>query len=337
MAVSILDVAKMAGVSRMTVSRVVGNSGSVSESTRLKVLEVIRRLGYVPSASARAMRSKDALLANESLCIALIFSSDTQTGESFFSSVTKAAEREAARHGLSVLQSHWQESFEKTWPRLKSLFAVSGVCGAVLAGQFSSKEINAIHKFTPNLVILDASAPDDLSISSVESDYILGSSIAVQHLLDRDVRRLLVLTGPSEEHYFAKAIVKGLDGLRNKFERSEVLYCDLSSNTGYKIIRNFFSESVDYDGIFCSDELAIGALRAFSELKIEVPKQVKVVGFDDINHSAFLSPSLTTVSIDKTQLGREAVSTLVEIVKGKKELKNMKKILTAKIVVRESA
>ena len=139
MKVSILDVAKMAGVSRMTVSRVIGESDSVAEETRLKVMGVIRELGYVPSSIARAMRSKDSLLANGSLCIALIFSADTQVASSLFSVVAKAAEKEAAKHGLSVLQSHWQESFEKTWPRLKSLFAISGICGAVLAGQFGTE------------------------------------------------------------------------------------------------------------------------------------------------------------------------------------------------------
>ena len=121
-------------------------------------------------------------------------------------------------------------------------------------------------------------------------------------------------------------------GINNMFKRMFTVIPTIEEGNS----TNIFSENIDYDGIFCTDELAIGVLRAFSEMKVKVPKQVKVVGFDDIVHSAFLSPSLTTVSIDKTQLGTEAVSTLIEIAKGKKELKNMKKILTAKIIVRES-
>jgi LacI family transcriptional regulator len=93
---------------------------------------------------------------------------------------------------------------------------------------------------------------------------------------------------------------------------------------------------MDFDGIFCNDELAIGALRAFSDLKIKVPEQVKVMGFDDIAHSPFLMPSLTTVSIDKAQLGREAVKTLIEIAKNREDLRDVKKVIKASLVIRES-
>ncbi|MHB0946940.1 MAG: LacI family DNA-binding transcriptional regulator [Sedimentisphaerales bacterium] len=337
MKISILDVAKLARVSRMTVSRVIGSPDSVAENTRFRVMQAIKELGYVPSSSARAMRSKDGLLANESLCIALIFSADTQMADGFFSAVAKAAEKEAAGHGLSVLQSHWQESFEKTWPRLKSLFAVSGICGTVLAGQFSLEEITAIQKFTPNIVLLDSPVPDGANISSVESDNFQGSLEAIRHLSDRGVKRLLLLTCPNEDHYFARATVAGVESLSNRFDRYQVIYTDMAPSSGYELIRGIFEKGANFDGVFCNDELAIGVMRAFSELKIKVPEQVKVVGFDDITHSAFLVPSLTTVSIDKAQLGREAVKTLVEIVKGGEGLGNMKKVIKARLVIRESA
>ena len=109
---TIQDVAQKAGVSSMTVSRVICGEGSVSPATRKRVLSVMQELGYVPSTAARAMRSKDKLRANSILCFALIFGADVKTAESFFCDVVKGAEQEAAAHGLCLLQSHWQDSFE---------------------------------------------------------------------------------------------------------------------------------------------------------------------------------------------------------------------------------
>jgi LacI family transcriptional regulator len=337
MSVSILEVCKRSGVSRMTVSRVIRGHDSVSPETRKKVMKVIRELGYVPSASARAMRSKDMLVANGNLCCALIFGSDTKDNESFFSNIAKAAEQEAAKNGLCLLQSHWQDSFETSWPRLKSVFAVSGMCGAVLAGQFSGEEISAIQKFTKNIVTLDGPAPAGSKITSVESDNVGGSILAVQHLISKGIKRILVITGPTPTHYFARAMVSGLKNYTDQLKKYDVVYTDMTVQAGYETIKKVFSKGRVFDGVFCNDELAIGVLRAFAELKINVPKEVKVVGFDDVVHAAYLKPALTTISIDKSQLGREAVNTLVEIVRGRQYLANMKKILQANLIIRESA
>lgn len=338
MSISIVEVCKRSGVSRMTVSRVIRGHDSVSPKTQKKVMAVIRELGYVPSASARAMRSKDMLVANGNLCCALIFGADTRDSESFFSTIARAAEQEAAKNGLCLLQSHWQDSFETSWARLKSVFAVSGMCGAVLAGQFSGEDISAIQKFTPNIVILDGSAPASAKIASVESDNIGGSMLAIQHLISKKVSRILVITGPTPNHYFAKAMALGVANFAEQLKKYDVVYTNLTTQAGYETIKRVFSKKdCLFDGVFCNDELAIGVLRAFSELKFNVPREVKVVGFDDVVHAAYLKPSLTTIGINKGQLGREAVSTLIEIVRGQQDLANMKKILRANLVVRESA
>jgi LacI family transcriptional regulator len=337
MSVSILEVCKKAHVSRMTVSRVIRGHDSVSPETQKKVMKAICELGYVPSANARAMRSKDILIANGSLCCALVFGSDTKGSESFFSNVARAAEQEAAKNGLCLLQSHWQDSFETSWPRLKSVFAVSGMCGVVLAGQFSGEEVNAIQKFTKNIVTLDGPAPVGTKLASVESDNVGGSILAVQHLISKGVARILVITGPTPNHYFAKAMVLGIKNFANQLKKYETVYTEPTAHAGYEIIKKMFSKGVPFDGVFCNDELAIGVLRALAELKINVPKEVKVIGFDDVVHAAYLKPALTTVSVDKTQLGREAVNTLVEIVRGRQDLANLKKTLCAELIVRESA
>src|SRR3989339_1516404 len=113
---SINEVAKKAAVSRMTVSRVMRGSPSVSVETSKRVLRVMKEVGYVPSLAARAMRSKDNLRASGSVCCALVFGADVKAADGFFCDVARAAEEEAASNGLCLLQSHWQDRFGASWP-----------------------------------------------------------------------------------------------------------------------------------------------------------------------------------------------------------------------------
>lgn len=120
--VSILDVAAKAGVSRMTVTRVLRSDSSVRPSTRARVMEAMQELGYVPSAAARALRSKDQVRGTGALCLALVFGSDTQVADGFFCDVARGAEQEAAANGLCLLQVHGQDTFTASWPRLQAVF-----------------------------------------------------------------------------------------------------------------------------------------------------------------------------------------------------------------------
>ena len=115
----------------MTVSRVIRGEKSVSPETRQRVLSVMKDLNYVPSTAARAMRSKDQLRANGSLCCALIFTPETQHADGFFCDIARAAESEAAKHGLCLLQSHLQENVDASWPRLQTVFSIGSVLSMI--------------------------------------------------------------------------------------------------------------------------------------------------------------------------------------------------------------
>ncbi|MFA5864219.1 MAG: LacI family DNA-binding transcriptional regulator [Phycisphaerae bacterium] len=335
MSVSILDVALKADVSRMTVTRVMRQDGSVNAQTQDRVMRVMRQMGYVPSPAARAMRSKDKLRGTGALCFALIFGADTQLADGFFCDVARGAEQAASEHGLCPLQVHWQNTFEASWPRLQSVFSISSLCGAVLVGQFSGREIKNIQQHAKRVVVVDGPAPENLPVASVESDNISGCKLAIQHLLDRGVRRLLILTGPPD-HYFSQATLSAVNYFRSHFERVDIANTDYTAQTAEAVIHKVWAKGRKYDGIFGNDELSLGALRALADLQVKVPQKVRVIGFDDIPHAAFSHPRLTTISIDKKQLGREAVLGLIEMVRGSHALEPVKKIIRAKLVIRES-
>jgi DNA-binding LacI/PurR family transcriptional regulator len=296
----------------------------------------MQELGYVPSPAARAMRSKDKLRAHTSLCFALIFGSDTQLADGFFCDVARGAEEEASKFGICPLQVHWQNTFEASWPRLQSVFAMEGLCGTVLVGQFQEVEVQAILKHTEHVVVVDGPAPANLAVASVESENYHGCRLALEHLLEKGSRRVLVLAGP-EEHYFSQAMVSAADSLRGQFETVEIIHTDYTCGTGSRIIQELWSEGKRFDAIFGNDELAIGAMRALSDLKVKVPDEVRVIGFDDIPHGEFTVPRLTSINVDKKQLGREAVSALVEMTRGQVNVEQVKKVVRAKLIVRESA
>jgi DNA-binding LacI/PurR family transcriptional regulator len=92
-----------------------------------------------------------------------------------------------------------------------------------------------------------------------------------------------------------------------------------------------------YDGIFSDDEMAIGVLRAMSEMGKNVPKDVKIIGFDDVSYASLTTPALTTVHIEMVQLGTEAVQMLVNMVRGHKDVTMVKKLIRARLIIRESA
>lgn len=334
MGVSIVEVARRADVSRMTVTRVMRND-PVKEETRKRVLESMQELGYVPSSAARAMRSRDTLRSSQSNCFALVFGVDTQKADEFFCEVTRGVEKQAAEFGLCALQVHWLEETRNSWLRMQTVLAIDGLCGVILAGQFQVEEIKSIQKVNPNIVIVDSPVPAGVKVPGVESDNIGGCRLALRHLLECDVKNPVILAGP-KEHYFSKAMMKALCDVRKQFESVKIYNTDYSMESARKQINRLVNDNIKFDAVFGNDTLCIGAMRALAEHDIPVPYKVKVIGFDDIPACQFLKPSLTSIHIDKQSLGGEAVKMLVALVRDGEMSANVKLPIKAVLEKRES-
>ena len=334
MGVSIVEVARRAKVSRMTVTRVMRND-HVREETRRRVLESMRELSYIPSLAARAMRSHDTLRSSRSNCFALVFGVDTQKADEFFCEVTRGVEKQAAEFGLCALQVHWLDDVKDSWLRMQTVLSIEGLCGVILAGQFRAGEIKSIMKVNPNIVIVDSPVPPGVEVGGVESDNIGGCRLAFRHLLQCDVKNPVILAGP-KGHYFSKAIMGALCDYRKKFESVKVFNTDYSMESARGRITRIVDGDVKFDAVFGNDTLCIGAMRALAEKNIPVPGKVKVVGFDDIPICQYLSPALTSIHIDKQSLGREAVKMLVALVRDGKMSGNVELPIKAVLQKRES-
>lgn len=314
MSVSIKDVAKSAGVSRMTISRVMRNE-SVRPETRRRVLKIMQELGYVPSRAARALRASDPLRAMQANCFALVFAADTQAADDFFCEVSRGAEAQAAEFGLCALQVHWLEDIENSWLRMQTVLAIEGLCGVILIGQFSAREVLAIQRVNPNLVIVDGDIPAGVKVAAVAADNLGGCALALTHLADCKARRPLILTGP-EDHYFSKALLAAAQTHADKFATIEIIHTDYTFASARRQVAERLAGGLKFDAVFGNDILCLGAMKTLDEKDISVPQAVKVVGFDDIPACEYLTPTLTSIQIDKRGLGSEAVKILVATVRG---------------------
>jgi LacI family transcriptional regulator len=333
--VSIAQVAKKAGVSSMTVSRVIRGEPFVREDTRKRVVAVMKELGYVPSAAAQSLRSHDRLKASGTRLFALIFGSGTESSVSFFFDVARGVEQAASEFGLCPLHVTMQDTPENSWLRLQTVFSVSNLCGALLAGQFSPEDIHFIRENVKNVVVLDGPSPNDSGIGSVESGNLEGALLAIDHLINIGCRRILVIT-VERKHYFAEALTLAASSRRSPDCTIEVRYDCFESLGAHELVLELWKSGKRFDGLFTSDDFAIGAMKALQEMSVAVPGEVKIIGFDDITYSSLTVPSLTSIRIDKYLLGAEAVRTLVAMTRSPEKPTDMKKVIRPTLIVRES-
>jgi LacI family transcriptional regulator len=122
----------------------------------------------------------------------------------------------------------------------------------------------------------------------------------------------------------------------DKFKSIDVIESDYTTQGGRDAVYKQWNNGKSYDGIFSNDTMALGAVNALTKLGLKISKQVKVIGFDNIVYGEYIGTPLSTIDIDKGKLGSEGVKTLVGMIRGNKDISQIKKVLPAKLIIRES-
>lgn len=301
--VSMADVAKLAGVSSQTVSRVSNGHPGVIDATREQVLAAMRELGYRPNSAARALRY------GRFNTIGVILFGLASTGNS---RTVEAIATHAAAEGYAItlfpLDMPTQDNVLGAFTRMGEL-AVDAVIVII--------EIHLLDAGTVTLppgvhvVVVDSDAGDRYSV--VDTDQADGARRAVHHLLDLGHKTVWHVTGPQTSF----AGQRRAAAWRTTLERAgrpvpEPLHGDWSAESGYAAGLALAPECT---AVFASnDQMALGLLRAFHERGRAVPGEISVVGFDDIPDSAYFVPPLTTVHQDFAEVGKRCVQrVLVQI------------------------
>ncbi|OGO13312.1 MAG: hypothetical protein A2032_02335 [Chloroflexi bacterium RBG_19FT_COMBO_49_13] len=327
--VTMLDVAKLCGVSYQTVSRVINGSPQVSMKTRDLVLNAIKRLGYHPNQLARSLKTR-----HSSILEVITFGVETFIPRELIIAMSQAA----IECGYSLIFTDIPRDDPDEENRLFAHLN-SGLCeGAILTAPVDSKlfeKITADPNLLPLIQIrnqLGSTAP------SVVIDQYYGSQLATQHLLELGHRKVAEICAPLNYHEAFSRHTAFVDTL-NACGLSPVecvTAAEWMPRDGYLAANLLLDRGVNFSGLIISnDYLALGAILALNERGLRIPDDISIVGFDDAPESAYYIPPLTTVRQDYDALGTESVHYLVELI-NKEDTTSHQRVLMPELIVRQS-
>jgi DNA-binding LacI/PurR family transcriptional regulator len=331
-AISLKDIAKLAGVSVATVSNVVNGYRPVGEATRERVRAAIDELGYSPNMSARHLRN------GRTGIIALAI---PELNNAYFAELADAAIREAGLHGYTVLLDHTDGDREK------ELLVSQGFRAQVIDGLILSPvqldRIDVLNRTNRTPLVLVGERVYDVPYDHIAIDNVAASTDAMRHLIGLGRRRIAFIGAQADANRMPAHL--RLLGYRESLLAAGIPYDQaLVVNTdrfgradGATGLRQVMTLPDPPDAVFAyNDLIALGALRAAVELGIAVPEQLAVVGFDDIEEGRYSNPTLTTISPDKVTIGRRAVTSLIGRLDGSRRVEPEEIQVPFRLVERES-
>jgi LacI family transcriptional regulator len=325
---TIVDVARSAGVSVSTVSRVVRNLPDVSAETRDRVRAAIGALGYRPSPIARA------LVSGQTRLLALLVS---DIANPFYPQLAKSVEHEAKQHSYAVIICSTADRTGETRRYLQRLLA-QGLDGVIHASVARDQAALMSILGDPRRVVFTNRRPSGSAPSYVVSDNRAGAADLTRHLLAAGHRRIGFVAGPA---YASNAIERrsGFLAAMGEVAGSEPLVADsdFSAEGGAEVVTQWMACATPPTALIAiNDSVALGVLEALTNHGIHVPADVAVAGFDGVRLAASPLLDLTTVDQHIEQLGREAVQILLHQLGCPPGAKPVQKVLPTQLLLRSS-
>ncbi|WP_298198597.1 LacI family DNA-binding transcriptional regulator [Desulfosporosinus sp.] len=302
---TIRDVARLAGVSVATVSRVINKTDSVNPETAGLVLKAIEQLQYEPNAVARGLAGKKMGI------IALILPDILNP---FFPALARGVEDVAHKKGLTVILGNSDDLGLKESSYIKVL-KKKYVDGFIFASNtIREEDVEALRNEQIPIVLLDRGL-NTASCAVIRSNNREGSKLAVKHLIEQGCQKIAHIYGP-QEFITARERMLGYEeiaGRLGEYSPSLMEQGNFDIESGRKAVEQLLVRHPDLDGIFAGNDLmAVGALKALHERGIRVPEQVKVCGFDGIGLTEITEPELTTIAQPVYEMGGLAAQILLD-------------------------
>lgn len=325
---TIQDVAKEAGVSVATVSRVLNNSGSVAKGTRDAVLEAIRRLNYRPNLLGRNLRRTETRLV-----LVLL----PTIANPFYSRIVKGMEDVAIKNGYNIMLCNTDSNAERERVYLELLKNKLADGVIFMAPELGKEELSALGRDFP--VVQCCEYKEDARVHHVKIDNFEAAEKAANHLISLGHKRIGMI---SSDNKFLSTRQRE-QGFRAALEAAGIEYDgqlaangDYSFKSGRRAALNLLALRNRPTAIFAiSDVMAIGVLRAAREKGLRVPEDLAVIGFDNINFSSMCNPLLTTISQPKYDLGCMAMKLLLRDIRGELD-EPVEIVLENELIIRES-
>ncbi|NME84089.1 LacI family DNA-binding transcriptional regulator [Clostridium sp. SM-530-WT-3G] len=315
------EIAKLAGVSRSTVSRVINNYSNVPEETREKVLKVIKEHDYVPHASAR-------MLAGSKNRVIGLFIIDMKNKEKsmknritkspYFLEFTSSAIETASEMGYTVLVHiiHNEEGYEK----IKECYYNKTISGGIFIGQNDGDEyIKEIIKRGYKVILIDQSIDNDDEIYKkcmiVNADNFNGAYNATKYLIDKHHTQIAHITGETTKLSSNDRIRGYKQALKDAgipINKNLIVNGEFVEKSGYDAVKKLLSKNIKFTAIFASnDKIAFGAIKAIKEAGLKVPEDISVIGFDDIEASKYFDPPLTSIKMELVEMADIAAKSII--------------------------
>jgi len=338
MGVTIEDVARRAGVSPSTVSRTLNNKGRISEETRQRVFEAARELEYpVPVGTGLSRRRTNR--------IGILFDRRLRSlvSDPFYGLVMVGVEEFLRDEGYQVLFSTFSDR-EADMAMISEFATERPVDGLIMAGcDIELDCINEAVSMAIPLVLVDNNIVEP-KVPCVMTDNTAGAREAVEHLIKLGHEEIGFVSGPMTH----SSLYERYQGYRQAMEANGLLVrsdmviayddvADYDVNGGCRAAERLLERSPRPTAIFAAnDSMAIGVMKAAQELGLAVPADLSVVGFDDIELAAHTTPPLTTVRVQKRELGYHAARLLLESIDGDPDRVPYKIAVCTELIVRES-
>ncbi|MEO9512512.1 MAG: LacI family DNA-binding transcriptional regulator [Flavobacteriaceae bacterium] len=327
----IKEISKITGLSLATVSRVFNDSSLVSPKTREKVLKAAATIDYQPNIMAASLRS------GKSKIIGVIV---PEVNNYFFSGIINGIEQIVSDSGYNIIISQSHESQEKENEALNSFLKlqVDGILVSVSKETTDFSQIKKIIKSNIRLVFFDR-IPKLTDISSVTLDDYKGGFMATTHLLKEKCKNLIHIAGNPKVSIFNERQKGFRDAIKNHAQKVSHDTIELTSNMekDSETLQKIFKANPKIDGIFAyGDEIGLHVLNLLKELDIEVPAQVRLIGFGNADFSGLTQPKISTIDQECSQMGELAARLLLKNLKHG-STKAEAKVLSPRLIVRGSS
>lgn len=301
------DIATQAGVSLMTVSKVLNGKGGISRETSQRVLEIARRLNYRPNQIAKSLR------ADETRTIGVVVSDSSQL---VFAKVIRGIEEVATREGYSVIVANTDQKAEREKQAVELLLS-KRIDGLILGAPLHTGEddIRELIRFGVPLVLLMRTS-QAVDVNCVVNDNFQGGYEIMKHLLGTGCREVYFLSMPRQVPSSQSRLQGNKQAMAEAgrtLDEDHIQFCEPFIEDGFAAMNRLLDQGVHSGGVCCGcDLIAIGAIRAIQDRGLRVPEDFQVTGYDDLELADYLSVPLTTMRQPKEEIGREGAQLLLD-------------------------
>ncbi|MEP7285010.1 MAG: LacI family DNA-binding transcriptional regulator [Chloroflexota bacterium] len=323
------EIAKRAGVSVSTVSRVLSNAGGISEGVQEHVITVAAELGY---------KKNEEKEANQLRSVTLLTSLHLGTSiDPFHADVLNGVELVCGEIGVHLSYATLNNS-AATDLKILNRLQNNQVDGLLLLSLDDSDLIEQLRSLNIPSVMINIDSPD-LTEDTFLPDNYWGAHLAMRHLIDNGHKHILHITQSKRrtiqrrtEAYKAVLVEAGI-----RYDPKLIVECEINPEETYKaMMKRFAHAELDFTAVFCANDLsAMGLMRAAQDSGLSIPQDISVIGFDDVASAAFLSPPLTTIRIETKELAALAVRRLIDRAMTA-DLTPIRVLLSCKLVERRS-